>query len=273
MYLPRIENKLKNNKKISAFMIFLKRCGEHDILGMSAKTTYYLLISFFPLALLLLSVVTDNNIQIFTFIVPPSVLIVLEDVIKSAPQRNMTVVSLILLIWSASTSVWALMSGVYVAHTGYRHKRMKRGRLRALIFIIFLIIFVFICVSLTFLSGMAVDWLSASIPHINSSVFNTLRILFITVLIFLFTISLYTTTPGFKMKFRYLLPGASFSSVGWIIATWGFEIYMKMFNSYSVLYGGIGAFLGLALWLYIVSVVVLFGAEINAMLYEIKKQD
>ena len=41
---------------------------------------------------------------------------------------------------------------------------------------------------------------------------------------------------------------------------------MRYFSRYTTLYGSVGAFLGLALWLFIISIVIPFGAEVNALI-------
>lgn len=266
--------KIKKNKFINILILFWNRCNSHDIVGIAAKSTYYMLLSFFPLILILISVTAGHNLQILDYFIPPSLIAILEDVRNSIAQKGaITLVSSILLVWSASTSIHALMRGIYIAHTGNIHEKAKKGRFWAIIFTLLFIFAAFICTSLTFFSGFAINELSSHFPYLNKYLLSIVRTLIIVLLIFVFTLSLYIITPGDKMKIRNVYLGAIFSSIGWIAVTWGYEIYMKMFNNYSLLYGTVGVFLGLALWLYLIALVLLIGAEINAHLYERKNTE
>ena len=85
--------------------------------------------------------------------------------------------------------------------------------------------------------------------------------------ILIFNLGLYSYTPGYDLSKSNLLPGAFAASAGWMVANVGFEIYIKHFKNYSAIYGSIGAFLGLLLWLFVISAVILVGAEINAAVF------
>ncbi len=68
-------------------------------------------------------------------------------------------------------------------------------------------------------------------------------------------------------RWHSVLPGALLATALWFSATAVFGWYLRTFTSYNVLYGSIGTAMGLLLWLYILSVIVLVGAEFNALLY------
>jgi membrane protein len=67
--------------------------------------------------------------------------------------------------------------------------------------------------------------------------------------------------------FYRVLPGAVLATVAWFTATVGFGWYVTKYANYTAIYGSLGAAIALLVWTYIVSIVVLIGAEFNAMLY------
>ncbi|MDP9266734.1 MAG: YihY/virulence factor BrkB family protein [Acidobacteriota bacterium] len=67
--------------------------------------------------------------------------------------------------------------------------------------------------------------------------------------------------------FSRVLPGAVLATVAWFTATLGFGWYVTKFANYTAIYGSLGAAIALLVWTYIVSVVVLIGAEFNALVY------
>jgi membrane protein len=64
-----------------------------------------------------------------------------------------------------------------------------------------------------------------------------------------------------------VLPGAALATVLWFASTLVFGFYLRHFANYDVIYGSVATAIALLIWLYIVSVVVLIGAEFNAVRY------
>jgi membrane protein len=70
-----------------------------------------------------------------------------------------------------------------------------------------------------------------------------------------------------SQSWRRVLPGAVMSTLFWFGATTLFGWYVTNYATYSVVYGSLGAAIALLVWLYIVSYIVLLGAELNAQFY------
>jgi len=68
-------------------------------------------------------------------------------------------------------------------------------------------------------------------------------------------------------RWRETLPGAAIATVSWFLATLLYGWYVTRFADYSVVYGSLGAGIATLVWLYMISLSVLFGAEINAQLF------
>lgn len=64
-----------------------------------------------------------------------------------------------------------------------------------------------------------------------------------------------------------VLPGSVLATVLWFVATVLFGIYLRRYANYDVIYGSVGTAIVLLIWLYLVSMVVLIGAEFNALRY------
>ena len=64
-----------------------------------------------------------------------------------------------------------------------------------------------------------------------------------------------------------VLPGASLATVMWFIVTIIFGWYLQHFSDYGVIYGSLGVAIALLVWMYMISLVILIGAEFNAMLF------
>lgn len=64
-----------------------------------------------------------------------------------------------------------------------------------------------------------------------------------------------------------VLPGAILATVLWFMATMLFGWYLQRYADYSILYGSLGVGIALLVWMYMISLVILVGAEFNAMLF------
>jgi len=65
-------------------------------------------------------------------------------------------------------------------------------------------------------------------------------------------------------KWVWVSPGAVFTVIAWLLVSLGFRIYVGNFGSYNETYGSLGAVIVLLFWLYLTSLVIIIGAEINA---------
>jgi membrane protein len=72
--------------------------------------------------------------------------------------------------------------------------------------------------------------------------------------------------PRWQPWYR-VLPGSTLATVIWFAATQVFGWYVTKFATYSLIYGPLGAAIALLVWMYIISLVVLVGAEFNALVY------
>ena len=67
-------------------------------------------------------------------------------------------------------------------------------------------------------------------------------------------------------RFRWLTPGGAVALLSWVVASFGFGLYVANFGSYDVTYGSLGAVIAFLVWLYLSNCALLFGVQINAEL-------
>jgi membrane protein len=90
-------------------------------------------------------------------------------------------------------------------------------------------------------------------------------LIIITLLILLFT-ALYYFLPSRKLKLREAIPGTIISSFGWAITSAGFAYYVNNFSNFTKFYGSIDAILIFMSWIYVSSIIIILGGEVNASL-------
>jgi hypothetical protein len=70
--------------------------------------------------------------------------------------------------------------------------------------------------------------------------------------------------PDAEQRFVWITPGSILATVLWLLTSLGFRLYVTNFGAYNATYGTIGGVIVLMLWLYLSSLAVLVGAELNA---------
>ena len=81
------------------------------------------------------------------------------------------------------------------------------------------------------------------------------------------TIILYTIAPDNQIKSKTINRGALFTTLGWIIVTFIYSIYVSKFARYDVFYGSLSSIVILMVWVYILSNILVIGIAINANAY------
>ncbi|MGW5672199.1 YihY/virulence factor BrkB family protein [Micromonospora sp. NPDC003776] len=67
-------------------------------------------------------------------------------------------------------------------------------------------------------------------------------------------------------RFRWLTPGGALALVAWVLASFGFGLYVANFGSYDVTYGSLGAVIAFLVWLYLSNCALMLGVQVNAEL-------
>lgn len=88
-----------------------------------------------------------------------------------------------------------------------------------------------------------------------------------------FTFSfLYFMAPAKRIKWRFISAGGTLSTILSVIAFVGLSIYINRFNQYNKLYGSIGTLLIILLLMYVMSMILLIGFELNASIHQAKNE-
>ena len=99
-----------------------------------------------------------------------------------------------------------------------------------------------------------------------TTVWSVLRWPLIALLLVVALAFLYWAGPNVDAPFAWLTPGSVVAVVLWVVATFGLSIYFQNFAGYTETYGLLGGVLAFVFWLYVMSLILLLGGELNAVL-------
>jgi len=152
----------------------------------------------------------------------------------------------------------------------YRTKESRSWlKVRAIAVALTLVISILVLSSLIILlvSGSVVDWTGKKL-HLASAILAIWKASQWpgAVLFMLFSYALiYSFGPDVHTKrWQWVTPGSIFGVILWLAVSEGFRIYLRYVNSYTVIYGSLGALMILMVWLYVTALAFLIGGEINS---------
>jgi membrane protein len=255
----------------------VSRVIDDDITALAAQVTYYLLLSFFPFLLLLLTMLGYSNLQskdvliYLSQIMPKSAFdLIYTTVIDVVDSRNGNLLSLSIIgiIMSGSSGFRAIIKGLNKAYDEKETRPYFKTLTISILFMMGLALVIIGAVAFVVFGQMIGGTIAERLNLSSKFILNWDLIRYLVTLGgmgFIFA-ALYHFTPCRRLTWREVVPGATFSTLGWLISSLGFAYYVNNFNNYSSVYGGIGAVIVLMLWLYITSIIILLGGEVNALL-------
>ena len=95
------------------------------------------------------------------------------------------------------------------------------------------------------------------------SVLILLKWIVIVLLLFLAISFLYYLAPAKRHDFKFFSPGSTLATILFIITSLGFSAYVNNYGPYNKIYGSIGTLMVILIWLYLNSIAILIGFELN----------
>lgn len=270
---------MKNKRFINIVKVLYKRFISDEITALGAQVTYYLILSFFPFLIFIVSVISYTNIVstdslvLISSLLPASVYKLIEDLIRYVlATRNSALISIgmIATVWSGSVGILAFMYGMNKAFKKKETRPFWKIRLLSILFtFVFALIILFSILLLVFGEILGKQlFLIVGISKSLDIVWDLLRYFIALASFFLVFMLFYIYIPNCNLRVRDVIPGTLLATLGWLALSLGFSFYVNRFGSFSKIYGSIGAVIALLIWLYWSSIIVFVGSELNAILAE-----
>ncbi|HZG73350.1 MAG TPA: YihY/virulence factor BrkB family protein [Chondromyces sp.] len=259
----------------------IRRIKNSDVPGMAAQMAYFFILSLFPLLIFmvtLLPYLPFDQMDILSMVedyAPAQALEIVETTLNEVmAEGNGGLLSfgIIGTIWSASNGINAIIKGLNHAYDVEETRSFVKARGLSVLLTFALILVVIVALVLQVFGKHIGDWASANlgVPDQLLTIWNWVRWLISPLILFTVFASLYFFAPNLKIEWPTVMPGALFSTIGWIIVSIGFSFYVGNFGNYSATYGSIGGIIILMIWIYLSAMILLIGGEINALRDDMK---
>jgi membrane protein len=197
-----------------------------------------------------------------------------EDIV-TRPRGGLLSIGFILALYFSTNGINSLMEAFNNTYHLIETRSDFRQRLISALLVFILSVLLIISIGLMTLGPVI---LAVLIPEkILESTFYSILIWFltwaVTIATLFFAISfIYYLAPARRRDFRFISAGSSLATLLVILTTLGFNFYVDNFASYNILYGSIGTLMVVLLWIYFNAISLLIGFELNASIYNAKKE-
>lgn len=280
MNITNIKIKLLPLKKMIDKM--WRNMKKDHISASAAQCAYYIILSFIPFVILLLTLIQYTNIQpyhlynIISKIIPENMSDMVLGVIMEVYSKSLGTisVSLIFTIFSADRGLFALTKGLHKVYNfsdenekSFIHLKLM-SVLKTVIFIIIMVATLVLLVFGSSIISTIQDYFGLLKNY--TIIYEVLTYIIATFVIFIVFLCIYKFLPGHKITFKSQIRGAIFGSVALNIVSFIFSKYLDIFKGFSITYGSLTTLMLVMMWTYTCFYIIFLGAEINKF-YNMKK--
>lgn len=248
----------------------------------AANAGFFIILSIFPALVLILSLLRYTGLQVSSLvevlsdILPAALMGTVEDLVLSTYENStgaLVGVSAITAIWSASKGIYGLLTGLNRVYGVSEDRGWLYTRLISVAYT-----FVFLAVLLlTLVLHVFGSSLVQLLPITRSKLFLVVnrivdfRFLLLFILQTLVFTLVFAFLPNGRNRIRDTLPGALTASLGWLVLSDLFSVYVENFSSLSNFYGSVYTIALSMLWLYLCLSLIFYSAAFNQYLEDHKR--
>lgn len=254
--------------------------NKDDVFGRSAQLSYYFLLALFPLLFFLISILgfvlggnpsaQQSIMHYFGRMLPGQasslVSTTMTQIMHSSSGTKLWL-GLAGALWTASSGMSAVMDVLNITYDVNEGRPYWKKRIQAILLTIAvacLMVAAFVLISYGPKIADAIFG-QVGLGNVVAWIWKVVQwpvALFFVILSF--ALMYYYGPDVEQRKWYWITPGAVVGIFLWLVASFGFRIYLHFFNSYSKTYGALGGLIILMLWFYITGMSVLIGSEINS---------
>jgi membrane protein len=256
-----------------------KRFLQHDMRTHAAALSFYIIFSIFPVALFLISLFSFLDLSyLLEWARDLAEGFLLNDTMRQVDEvlaqlerrrRGLLSMSIIGVLWAASYPFRATVNALNVVYGVKEDRPFWKVCAMSTLYTLAIGILL-VSAALLFLIGpRAIQWVLQPVGMKESWISLWafwLRWPVLVLLLALILALVYGLAPDVDQRFRFVTPGAVLAVLTWIAASFGFQFYVHAFVNFKAMYGSVGTMIVFLLYFYISSGVLLFGAEVNAVI-------
>lgn len=261
------------NSKIN---FFLENIKKNNISEFAAQGAYYIILSFIPFIILLLTLIQylgidkENLYLIIKTIIPNSMNETILGIIQEVYSKSIGTISIsiIFVLWASGKGFYSLCKGMLEIYDVREKPTYIILKIKSSIYTLGLIILIILALVLMVFGKSLVTFLKIRFNY-AINIFNFIlkfSDIIVTIGLFIFLLLVYKFIPQNKNKLKKQIPGAVIASIGWAIISKIFSVYLTLFKGFSIMYGSLTTIVLIMMWVYFCMYIILIGAQINNLI-------
>ncbi len=276
--LKKIYIKKRNISVYDVIIVFIEKVKKDEIFERANSVAFNFTLAIFPAIIFIFTLIPyipyppELDVKILRFlqdVMPYSMYdaaaSTIEDIV-SKPRGGLLSFGFILALYLATNGMSSLMQAFNKCYKTVERRSFLKTRLIATALTFTLAFALFLAVLLLIIGQFFIAALKDYVFLEDFVVYLIIVLRFVVVfVIFLTGIScIYYLAPAVRDRWRFFSFGSFIATLLSLGVSYGFSFYINNFATYNKLYGSIGALIATMIWLFILSVVLLVGFEINA---------
>jgi membrane protein len=258
----------------------LHRSSEDHLTFVAAGVAFFVLLAIFPgiaAIISLFGLVADPQdggalLSALSSVLPEQAVGIIQSQIEHSADKTregramsfLPVVGLVILLWSTNKGMLAIFNALNIIHNVDERRGFVRLNAMSLLFTIGLIALLLFFMSVVFVFPAAAEQLG--IDQIPAAIVTSLRWLALLVVVGFAIALLYRYGSSRDGAMRWISAGSAVAALLWIVVSLLFEWTVSNFGGFAQLYGSLSSVIGFMVWIWLSSIVVLFGAELDMAL-------
>lgn len=268
-------------------VFFFKELQQESLVNKATSLAYNFMLALFPATIFLFTLIPyipinhfqDKLIELLSVVLPNNAFSALEstirDIIKNQNSGLLSVGFLSATIF-ATNGVYKLMQAFNKSNLTAETRNWLKRRWVALILTVVISFALFLAIVILIAGQAFINIIQAKVGShgIFWSYLLSLGRWLVVIIIFFMTMAiLYRYGPAHKQRrWKLISPGAILATTLAVLTSLGFSFYINHFGAYNKLYGSIGTLIVVMIWLYLNSLIILIGFELNASI-ELSKRN
>ncbi len=252
-----------------------RRMVKHDVVSYSAQSAYYLMLAIFPFIILLLMFLSTigldyiNELNEMLTVLPQEITQVINEFLMNSKEISSSIYSPLLItsILISSNAITSLVKAFNIANDNTEGRSYLWQKLLSSLFLLSIVIIFTISLSISILGFEFINEIltNVKINQMSLLLFNILTLI-INFILYLSIIGLmYYILPNKKVRFKEIIAGTIFAAPTLLLVTSLFGYVINNFTKYSLVYGSLTSIVMLLIWLFVCSLILIIGEEINVV--------
>jgi membrane protein len=286
-YLQKIYGQLTDTTLYQVLKVLIYKLIQFDIDVRAAAVAFNFTLAIFPSIIFMFSLIPyiplahldQRIISLLADVMPEGIFKEAQNTIVeivSKPRGGVLSLGFIFALYASTSGVMALMRAFNMTDRTVEKRGFIKARLIAVMVNFFLTFVLVLAILVLIVGRLSVDFLFDEGILNRDITFYTIQFLSYLVIFFVFFITIsiiYYFAPVSHKRWKFMNVGSITAAILTILITNLFSYYLSNFASYNRLYGTIGTFIALMVWLYLVALILILGFEINASIQETKDDE